>query len=69
MDKYIVRRCPKCNGIVYRYFSLYEGWHEGSFHCGFKMEDKNESRVSEHTAKGNSDQAGGSSLKQPICTA
>ncbi|MCX7912656.1 MAG: hypothetical protein N2506_06850 [Dehalococcoidales bacterium] len=36
MDKYMVRSCPNCGGTVYRYFSLYKGWREECFGCGYQ---------------------------------
>jgi DNA-directed RNA polymerase subunit M/transcription elongation factor TFIIS len=42
MDMHMVKSCPRCGGIIYRYFSLYHGWREECFRCGYqnKAEEK-----------------------------
>jgi len=58
MDKQIVKSCPKCGDIIYRYFSLYHGWREECFRCGYQ------NRTEEKMFESNLGQLEGSALSR-----
>ncbi|MCR4393179.1 MAG: hypothetical protein NUV31_02285 [Dehalococcoidales bacterium] len=61
MDRYILRSCPRCGDMIYRYFSHYHGWQEECFRCGFRPQQ--EATIPE---KETVSQSAGSPVKEPV---